>query len=55
MVPIVKEFARQHGLDYKADGLQEMYTRHYLTLRANAKAAARDVDPKSEELWGGKY
>ena len=40
LVPLVKKFAADTGLCYKASGLGEMWQMHNATLRRNAMAAA---------------
>lgn len=44
LVPIVQEFARNHGLEYKAAPLTTMLGEHYEYLQKNSKAPARN-DP----------
>jgi hypothetical protein len=50
IVPLVKEFAKKHGLTYKADGLVTMWCAHYENLRKNALAATRDIEPADDIL-----
>ena len=40
VVPIVKKFAADHGLEYKADSLVRMISEHVATLKKNAAVAA---------------
>lgn len=41
-VPIVRKFAAEHALQYKADGLVTMYADHFANLKKNALAAAAE-------------
>jgi hypothetical protein len=49
MVPIIREFAQKNGLKYKADGLIDMFSMHFRTLRRNALSAASEV-PVNDSL-----
>ena len=43
VVPIVRKFAKDMGLKYKADGLATMYCDHYTNLKTHALAAAAEA------------
>lgn len=55
MVPIVKKFAEEQGLEYKADGLVKMYEMHLNSLQRTASSAARDEAAHVDALWGGVF
>ncbi len=40
LVPVIKQFAKDHNLPYKACSLVQMYREHFETLRKNAMVAA---------------
>jgi len=42
VAPLLQQYAREHGLHYKSDGIVTMYKAHYNTLKANALVAARE-------------
>eukprot|EP01147_Barroeca_monosierra_P005948 gene5948-9102_t len=50
LVPIVQQFAKANGLSYKASSLRNILRDHYLHLKKNSMAVARDV-PQEEDPY----
>lgn len=48
LVPRVMAWAKENGLEYKADTLAVMTREHYNTLKRASEAAAREVDTTAD-------